>query len=149
MTRARPRRRRARAVRPFVAADEPGVVALWQRVFPDARPWNAPRAILRRKRSLHDGLVWVASADGRVVGAVMAGYDGQRGWLYHLAVEPARRRQGIGRALVRAAERALRTRGCPKINLQILPDNREVIAFYHHLGWLEEERISMGKPLRR
>jgi ribosomal protein S18 acetylase RimI-like enzyme len=134
-------------VRTFVAGDVPAVAALWGDVFPDTRPWNAPPAVIARKRAQRDGLFWVATRGTRVVGAVMAGWDGQRGWIYHLAVEPAQRRRGIGRALVRAAERALGARGCPKINLQVLSSNRDVVAFYERIGWLVEDRVSMGKTL--
>ena len=77
----------------------------------------------------------------------MAGYDGHRGWLYSLAVSDPYRGNGIGSALVRQAEAALTERGCLKINLQILEDNREVEEFYQKLGYLTEPRISMGKPL--
>jgi hypothetical protein len=77
----------------------------------------------------------------------MAGYDGQRGWIYHLAVDAMLRRHGIGRALVEAAERELAARGCPKVNLQVLVSNREVVGFWEGLGWTAEERVSMGKTL--
>ena len=75
----------------------------------------------------------------------MAGYDGHRGWIYSLAVAPRFRRRGIATALVHHVEQALAARDCPKINLQILPSNSAVIAFYHKLGYTLEDRISMGK----
>jgi ribosomal protein S18 acetylase RimI-like enzyme len=134
-------------VRPFAAGDEAAVAALWGRVFPDDRPWNAPAAIVARKRAHDDGLFFVATQSAEVVGAVIAGWDGQRGWLYHLAVDAIRRRLGVGRALVRAAERELAARGCPKVNLQVLPANRDVVAFYERLGYAVEERVSMGRTL--
>jgi ribosomal protein S18 acetylase RimI-like enzyme len=134
-------------VRPFAPGAAAAATARWDAVFPDDRPWNASRIVLARKRARRDGLVWVASAGTRVVGAVMAGWDGQRGWIYHLAVAPAPRRGGVGRALVRHAERALRALGCPKINLQIVASNRDVVGFYERLGWRVEERVSMGKVI--
>ena len=134
-------------VRGFAAGDEDGVVALWATVFRDERAWNAPAAIVARKRPQDDGLFWVAIDGGRVVGAVVAGWDGHRGWLYHLAVEPACRRRGVGRSLVETAERALAARGCPKVNLQVLVENRDVVAFYERLGYAVEARVSMGKRL--
>ncbi len=146
-TRATARARAGLVVRPFVRADRAGVAALWHATFPDARPWNAPDAIIARKRALRDGLFWVATRRGRVTGAVMAGWDGQRGWIYHLAVDAAERRRGVGRALVAAAERELAGRGCPKINLQVVGSNRDVVEFYERLGWRVEERVSMGKTL--
>jgi ribosomal protein S18 acetylase RimI-like enzyme len=77
----------------------------------------------------------------------MGGYDGHRGWMYSLAVDPRFRRQGIGRTLVQHLERVLALRGCPKINLQILAGNAEVTSFYETLGYSVEPRISMGKVL--
>jgi ribosomal protein S18 acetylase RimI-like enzyme len=148
--RVSPRARAARAivtVRSFARADGDAVAALWGTAFPDDRPWNAPRAVIARKRAQRDGLFWVATRAERVVGAVMAGWDGQRGWIYHLAVAAAERRRGVGRALVAAAERGLAERGCPKVNLQVLESNRDVVAFYERLGWRIENRVSMGKTL--
>jgi ribosomal protein S18 acetylase RimI-like enzyme len=137
------------AVRTFARGDVDPVAALWNDAFPDDRPWSAPRAVIARKRAQRDGLFWVATRGTRVIGAVMAGWDGQRGWIYHLAVEATQRRRGVGRALVTAVERALRERGCPKINLQVLRSNRDVVAFYERLGWRVEDRVSMGKTLAR
>jgi ribosomal protein S18 acetylase RimI-like enzyme len=134
-------------VRAFASRDAAAVAALWDAVFPDDRPWNAADVVIARKRAQRDGLFWVATNGARVIGAVMAGWDGQRGWIYHLAVEAAARRRGVGRALVAAAERALRDRGCPKINLQVLSSNRDVVAFYERIGWRVEERVSMGKTV--
>ena len=133
------------AIRFLTDADAAAVQALWEVVFPDSRPWNQPAVYLPRKRALGDDLLLVATRDGRVVGAVALGYDGVRGWIYHLAVDPESRRHGIGTALMRAAEERLRARGCPKINLQILADNDAVVAFYARLGYAVEPRVSMGK----
>lgn len=77
----------------------------------------------------------------------MAGYDGHRGWVYYLAVDPAYRRNGIGTALMEKAEGLLVQKGCPKLNLQIRADNSDLQAFYEKLGYTVEERISMGKKL--
>lgn len=76
---------------------------------------------------------------------VALGWDGVRGWVHHLAVDPGARRHGIGTALMGAAEERLRARGCPKINLQIVADNAAVVAFYARLGYAVEQLISMGK----
>lgn len=75
----------------------------------------------------------------------MAGYDGHRGWLYTIAVSPQYQRRGVGSKLVRHAERVLIAMGCLKINLQVRVSNAEVVEFYRKLGYLVEERISMGK----
>jgi hypothetical protein len=77
----------------------------------------------------------------------MGGYDGHRGWIYSLAVDPAHRQQKVGTALIRHVERALAEAGSPKINLQVHSANAGAVAFYEKLGYRVEERISMGKVL--
>jgi ribosomal protein S18 acetylase RimI-like enzyme len=85
--------------------------------------------------------------DAAVVGTAMGGFDGHRGWLYAVAVRPDMQRCGIGSALVRHVEDALVARGCPKLNVQVRGPNPGAIAFYRRLGYLVEERVSMGKRL--
>ena len=123
------------------------VVALWQLVFGYDTPHNRPELAIDRKMAVDDQLFFVALAGKEVVGTVMAGYDGHRGWIYSVAVHPQHRREGIGSQLVRHAERALIERGAVKINLQIVGSNRNVAAFYASLGYVEEKRISMGKRI--
>lgn len=123
------------------------VIALWQTVFGDASAHNSPALVIDTKLAALDGLFFVALLHDRVVGTVMAGYDGHRGWLYSVAVHPDHRQQGIGSQLVARAERTLTGRGCLKINLQILEDNAAVAAFYASLGYAVEPRVSMGKRL--
>lgn len=77
----------------------------------------------------------------------MAGYEGHRGWFNYLAVDPARRRAGLGRAMMAEAERLLRAYGCPKINLQIRSTNQGVIAFYQRIGFAADDVVSLGKRL--
>ena len=134
-------------VREFETADADATLALWARVLPSENPWNEPTAELSRKTQRLDNLVYVAELQDRIVGAVVAGYDGMRGWIYRLAVDPDFRRRGIGSQLVSTAEEALLRRGCPKINLQVRSDNSEVVAFYEKLGYAIESRASLGKPL--
>ncbi len=133
-------------IRAFAPGDEDAVVALWERCGL-LRPWNDPRKDIRRKRSVRPDLFLVGMLDGRLVAAVMAGYDGHRGWLNYLAVEPALQRQGLGRAIVSEAERLLQAAGCPKINLQVRTSNRDVIEFYRRLGYEADDVVSMGKRL--
>jgi RimJ/RimL family protein N-acetyltransferase len=134
-------------VRRFQVGDGESLVALWEQVLPDARPWSAPKTSLIRKLNRGDGLVFVAEQEGNVAGAVKAGYDGVRGWIYSLAVLPEHRRSGIGRKLLEAAESALIDLGCPKVNLQVLSTNLEVVEFYRRCGYQLEERANLGKTL--
>ncbi len=134
-------------IRPYREGDEDDVAALWTHVFPETRAWNQPGAYIRRKLAVQRELFLIGTRGGRVIATVLAGYDGVRGWVYHLAVAPEHRRHGCGRAMMAAAEERLRALGCPKINLQIFRTNTEVVHFYERLGYAVEDRISMGKRL--
>jgi ribosomal protein S18 acetylase RimI-like enzyme len=123
------------------------VVALWETIFAYKEPHNDPSLTIDKKLEIDDELFFVAVANNAVVGTIMAGYDGHRGWIYSLAVSPSHRKQGIGSRLVSEAERALIDRGCVKINLQIMEGNEGVAAFYSSLGYSIEKRIQMGKRM--
>src|ERR1700733_15032523 len=111
------------------------VVALWKTVFGYETAHNNPGLSIDKKLEVEDGLFFVAVAETKIVGTIMAGYDGHRGWLYSLAVVPSHRRQGVGSRLVSHAERELTCKGCVKINLQILEGNESVTVFYEGLGF--------------
>ena len=134
-------------IRPFHESDEPEVIALWAEVFAYTAAHNRPQAVIRQKLAVQRELFLVARLDGRLAGTVLGGYDGHRGWVYSLAVRPDLRRRGVGTALMRHVERELASRGCPKINLQVLTTNAATVAFYEKLGYSVEQRISMGKVL--
>ncbi|WP_346659647.1 GNAT family acetyltransferase [Pseudomonas sp. RIT-PI-S] len=123
------------------------VIGLWKEVFGYQTAHNAPSLAIDKKLAVADGLFFVALAGTEVIGTVLAGYDGHRGWLYSVAVHPAHRRHGVGAALVRRAEHALVAAGCVKINLQIIESNEGVTPFYEALGYITEPRISMGKKI--
>ncbi len=91
--------------------------------------------------------LFVAASGDEVVGSVMVGYDGRRGWINYLAVLPTCRRRGIGTALMAIAEGHLKELGCPKVNLQVRESNSEVLSFYVALGYMDDHVISMGKRL--
>lgn len=134
-------------IRPFHVADEAAVIALW-RECGLARPQNDPRKDIARKLRVNPEWFLVAeNSAGQIVASVMVGYEGHRGWINYLSVAPAAQKQGLGRALMVAAEDLLRAAGCPKINLQVRPDNPGVIAFYERLGFCVEGSISLGRRL--
>ncbi|WP_122523453.1 GNAT family acetyltransferase [Pseudomonas viridiflava] len=123
------------------------VIDLWTAVFNDGAPHNRPALSIDMKLAVQDRLFFVALVDGRLAGTLLAGYDGHRGWLYSVAVDPAQRGRGLGTALIRHAEQALIELGCLKINLQIRTSNEGVQAFYESLGYVQEPLISMGKRI--
>ena len=133
-------------VRVFKESDEARVIELW--TFAGlVRSWNDPKKDIARKLKVQRELFLVAELEGTVVGVVMAGYEGHRGWVNYLAVYIGQRRRGIGSALMRDAERRLRLLGCPKINLQVRAENRDVQAFYAALGFKDDNVVSLGKRL--
>ena len=129
------------------AADEAAVVALWQ-ACELVVSWNDPVADFRlaRGRSNSDVLIAVDPQD-IVVGAVMVGHDGHRGWIYYLAADPDRRRQGIGKQLVAAAQTWLKDHGIAKLQLMIRDSNTPVVSFYERLGFEIAPRVIMQKWL--
>jgi ribosomal protein S18 acetylase RimI-like enzyme len=130
-------------------ADTEAVIALWRVVFPEyndpARPQRDPRANIARKLAVQPELFWVAEQQSRIVGTAMAGYDGHRGWIYALGVDPTARRSGIGSLLLREAEDALRALDCPKINLQVMEASEVARRFYEAAGYAVDRVISYGK----
>jgi ribosomal protein S18 acetylase RimI-like enzyme len=133
-------------IRSFIEADEPHVVDLWERCGL-VRAWNDPRRDIARKLSVQRELFLVGVEQGTIVAAVMAAYDGHRGSVNYLAVDPQHRRRGHGAALMRRVEEVLKERGCPKVNLAVRTANVEVIAFYKKLGYTPDEVVPLGKRL--
>jgi ribosomal protein S18 acetylase RimI-like enzyme len=136
----------AMQVRPFLDSDESAVIALWEAAGL-TRSWNDPRKDIERKRSVQREWFLVGTRDGVVMASIMIGYEGHRGWINYLAVDPAHRNQGHARALMREAERLLAAAGCPKINLQIRTGNASVIAFYNAIGYARDDVASFGRRL--
>lgn len=133
-------------IRAFAEGDEDAVIRLWERCDL-TRPWNDPHKDIARKLAVRPDLFLIAVDGGEIVGSVMVGYDGHRGFINYLAVGPAYRRQGLGRALMAEAELRLLREGCPKVNLQVRAANEGVVAFYRELGYAVEEMVDMGKRL--
>nr|WP_206028635.1 GNAT family acetyltransferase [Thalassoroseus pseudoceratinae] len=132
-------------MRSFRSSDYDAVIALRETALPSSHPRNDPKRAICRKLAFDDGLFFVAERGGNIVGTVMAGYDGVRGWIYSLAVAEDARGLGVGRKLLEEVEQTLRDKGCDKINLQVLGENSQVVEFYQKCGFRVEDRISMGK----
>jgi ribosomal protein S18 acetylase RimI-like enzyme len=133
-------------IRPFDPSDEKSVINLWTDCALVV-PWNNPHLDIRRKLKVQSEGFLVALAGRQIVATVMAGYDGHRGWINYLAVDPRYRHRGIGRRLMEAAEAYLRALGCPKINLQVRSSNTGVVEFYNRIGFKTDEVVSLGKRL--
>lgn len=133
-------------IRAYEPADEDAVVSLWQRCGL-LRPWNDPHRDIARKLTEQPELFLVGVLGDARVASAMAGFDGHRGWINYLAVDPDHRRQALGRRMMQRVEQLLEQRGCPKLNLQVRAGNAEVLEFYRRLGYVQDEVVSLGKRL--
>jgi ribosomal protein S18 acetylase RimI-like enzyme len=131
----------------FKPGYEDAVVDLWRRCNLTT-PQNDPVEDIRKKTAFQPGLFFVGLLKGEVVGSVMVGYEGHRGWINYLAVLPEHQGQGYGRTLVERAIQELTRLGCQKLNLQVRKTNLRVVAFYKHVGFKEDHVISLGKRLK-
>jgi len=120
--------------------------ALWQEAGL-VRSWNDPHADIAAALACPTATILAARDGDRVIGTVMAGYDGHRGWLYYVAVAVDRRGSGMGRALVEAAEQWLAGQGARVIRLMVRAENEAVTRFYKALGYENGEMIVMGKRM--
>jgi len=127
-------------------ADVAAVVSLWERCTL-TRPWNDPASDIALARRGENSTILLGREDERVVASAMVGHDGHRGWVYYVAVDPDRRCQGLGRAIMSAAEDWLRERGIAKLQLLVRHENTKASAFYETLGYDEAEVTVFAKWL--
>jgi ribosomal protein S18 acetylase RimI-like enzyme len=133
-------------IRPFEVSDTDAVVRLWE-TCGLTRPWNDPRKDIQRKLTTQPDLFLVGTDDSAVIATAMVGFDGHRGWIYYLAVDPDARGHGRARELIADAEQLLTELGCPKIMLMVRSSNLAVVDLYERLGYSGEETLLMGKRL--
>ena len=132
----------------FTMADYPVVHVLWQRGDLWMRPSDGPHATLLKLSRDPELFLIARDAEGRIVGTVMGGWDGRRAYVYHLAVAPERRREGIADALMDELEARFRALGALKAKLQILVDNEPSRRFFARRGYLlESDCEPWGKEL--
>lgn len=128
-------------ISPMTMADYDEALALWQITEGmGLRPADA-REPMTRYLERNPGLSFVARNGDRLVGTVLCGHDGRRGYLQHLAVDRAHRRQGIGRALVTRVLAALTKIGINKCHLFVIKENEAVVAFWQKIGWFVRDDI--------
>ena len=122
------------------------MIALWERCGSVA-PQNDPNKDFDRKLRVNPELFLVGKSRGKIISSVMGGYEGHRGWINYLAVDPDCRRKGYGRIIMLEIEHRLKAIGCPKINLQVRATNISVIRFYEAIGFSNDHAVSFGKRL--
>ncbi|EXF25856.1 acetyltransferase [Nesterenkonia sp. AN1] len=124
-------------------------VALWRQAGL-TRPWNDPHQDCLRALTGEESTVLVTQdAAGELVGTVMVGQDGHRGWIYYLAVDERLQGQGLGKQLLAGAEDWLRRRGVPKLMLMVRQENAAVQDFYRALGYTDQDTVVLGRWLDR
>ena len=134
-------------IRPYSEEDKEKIILLWKSCNL-IREWNNPSLDIDRKSFSSKDLFLVMERDNEIIASIMIGYDGHRGVLNYLAVDPKFRNQGLGRKLVKLAEDKLKNLGCPKINLLVRVSNIEVREFYKKLGFeMQEDVVILGKRL--
>ena len=131
----------------YSSEHQDAVVDLWRKCNLVV-PQNDPVEDIQRKLVFQPDLFFVAVLDGKVVGSIMVGYEGHRGWMNYLAVLPEHQRRGYGRKLVEKAVDELKRLGCLKVNLQVRRSNVSVVEFYKHLGFKDDDVVGLGKRLK-
>ena len=135
-------------IRPFKIKDQFEVVKLWE-ICKLVMPWNDPYKDISRKMNFLPELFLVGIIEGKVNASVMGGYEGHRGWINYLAVNPKFQNNGIGKQMLEEIESRLKLLNCPKVNLQIRQGNEKVFSFYKKLGYIDDKILSMGKRLEK
>jgi ribosomal protein S18 acetylase RimI-like enzyme len=111
-------------------------------------PQNDPIEDIQKKLEFQPDLLLIALLDAKLIGSVMVGYEGHRGWLNYLAVLPDYQKRGYGRKLVERAITELEKLGCLKLNVQIRESNNVAMRFYRRLGFKEDHVVSFGLRLK-
>ena len=123
-----------KVIRGYNEKDKEQVIELWKNCNL-TRPWNDPNKDLDRKKVFGEDLFIILEYEKRIIGTVMGGYDGHRGVMNYLAIDPEFRGNGFGKMLVEEIEKKLKKLGCPKINLFIRSDNSGVSNFYKGIDY--------------
>ena len=121
----------------MTGADYDAVVRLWEATEGVGLNESDTRPAIESYLVRNPNLSFVAFDAGAIVGAVLCGHDGQRGYLHHLAVAESHRGRGLGKGLVEACLARLRQLGIQKCNIFLYADNIAGEAFWKHNGWLD------------
>ncbi|MEI6417929.1 MAG: GNAT family acetyltransferase [Sphingomonadales bacterium] len=124
----------------------PDAVALWE-ASGLTRPWNDPVADAQRALAGPASTILAWREGERVLGTVMVGHDGHRGWVYYLAVATAKRRSGLGAALMKAAMLWLHHAGMPRLNLMVRSENSAALGFYEAMGFIRSDVVVLQHDL--
>lgn len=133
-------------VRSCTPNDRELTVGLWERCGL-TRPWNDPTADFDLAISNASSTVLAGFVDSSLIASAMVGFDGHRGWVYYVAVDPAHRKRGFGARMMQAAETWLRHKGAPKLQFMVREENEAALQFYAKLGFERQSVITLGRRL--
>lgn len=133
-------------IRPVGDADITALIALWHAAGV-LRPWNDPDRDIAQARQGQHSQILVGLVENEIVASVMVGEDGHRGWVYYVATAPHLQKSGYGRAIMKAAEDWLASRGIAKLNLMVRHDNAVAGSFYERLGYRHSDVVCLQKVL--
>ena len=133
-------------IREIVIGDTQTLISLWQEAGLLV-PWSNPKDDIKQALATATSTLLVMEDESQIIGSVMTGYDGHRGWIYYLAVKTGYQKQGYGKKLVQAAEEWLKSQGAPKVHLLIRKDNDVIQSFYHRIGYKTSDVVMMKKTL--
>ena len=131
-------------IREAVIGDQDQVISIWKSCDL-VKPQNDPVTDFQLALNTKDSTILILESEQEMLGAVVVGFDGHRGWYYYLGISPQNQNSGNGRALVEAAENWLISRGAPKAMLMVRNSNAHVIGFYEKLGYSVEDTSVLGK----
>ena len=131
-------------IREAVIGDQDQVISIWKSCDL-VKPQNDPVTDFQLALNTKDSTILILESEQEMLGAVVVGFDGHRGWYYYLGISPQNQNSGNGRALVEAAENWLISRGAPKAMLMVRNSNSKVIGFYEKLGYSVEDTSILGK----
>jgi ribosomal protein S18 acetylase RimI-like enzyme len=133
-------------IRDVRRGDGEALRALWRACGIRDRPGDDD-ASLDAMGLRNPGLCIVGCEEGQVIASALAGFDGRRGWLYHVATHPDQRRRGIATGLVRTIEDRLRAMGCRKLNLIVWEGEQDAMEFWTGIGYYREKTVEFAKVL--
>ena len=133
-------------IRPYGNDDESEVVDLWK-LCNLIVPKNDPVVDIHEKMNFQPNLFLVGITKDTLIGSIMIGYEGHRGWINYLAIHPKYRMRGFGAMLMDHATTLLKSMGCKKINVQIRNSNISVIEFYKKCGFSDDDVVGYGKRI--
>lgn len=128
-------------IRPMTIEDYDEVYAMWLITSRRALSSADERGQIERYLKRNEGLSQVAVVDGKIVGTVLAGHDGRRGFIHHMAVLPEYRRRHIGHALAEKAIEKIKSEGIEKTHIFCYQDNETGQKFWRDFGFVKRDDI--------